>query len=421
MKVLWITNNIFPDLSKALGNEIPVVGGWMYGLANDLVSRGIDLTVATADRHVNQYTGKINGVSYLLLKSKKSLTEYDASLVLQWKNLIEEKKPDVVHIHGTEKALGLSLLTAEPKLNYVVSIQGLISVCSRYYTGGIPNSELKKHTTFRDIIKQDTILQAKRKFQKRGDLVEKKYFELAQNFIGRTQWDFDHTKTLNPNATYHFCNESLRDSFYSSKKWDIKKIQNHTIFLSQALYPIKGLHQVIAAAALLKNEFPNLKLRVAGHNIITSSTLKDKIATGGYGSYIRHLIRKFDLKNNIEFTGLLSENQMVTEYLNCSVFICPSSIENSPNSLGEAQLLGTPCIASYSGGIPSMIEHERTGLLYRFEEVEMMAQLIKRVFKDKVLSQKLSKNGIEAASKRHNREVNTSKTLEIYQLVSSSK
>jgi glycosyltransferase involved in cell wall biosynthesis len=38
--------------------------------------------------------------------------------------------------------------------------------------------------------------------------------------------------------------------------------------------------------------------------------------------------------------------KMITEYRNAHIFICPSSIENSPNSLGEAQLIGVPVIAA---------------------------------------------------------------------------
>lgn len=414
MKILWITNTVFPELSKALGNKAPVLGGWMYGLANDLVKEGITLTIVTVKPNVKDHHFIIKGVEYYLFEGQKLTTFYDQSLIPKWKKLIVDVKPDLVHIHGTEYAHGLALLKSCPDEKYVISIQGLISVCARYYSASISLKEIKKYRTFRDFIRRDSIIQAKQKFKKRGDLIEKEYFKLSKNFIGRTSWDFDHTKILNKNATYHFCNESLRDLFYTSKKWDISKKQNHTIFLSQAGYPIKGLHQVVKALALLKSEFPKTKLRIAGDNILKSSTIRDKLALGGYGNYILHLIRKFKLENQIQFTGYLNENQMIKEYLNCNVFICPSSIENSPNSIGEAQLLGVPCISSYVGGTPDMIQHGTTGLLYRFEEIEMLAQSIKQVFTSSSLMLKLSKNSIQEANQRHNRETNAKNTLKIY-------
>lgn len=420
MKVLWITNTIFPDLSNVLGNNIPVIGGWMYGLAKDLVLNGINLTVATSRPNMEPYEDDINGIKYFLLKSKKPSTECDHYLGPQWEKVISVLNPDIIHIHGTEYAHGLSLINSCPNQKYVVSIQGLISVYSRYFLGQISIKEIKKNKTLRDFIKNDSLLQAQKKFKNRGQNVEKKYFSLSENFIGRTQWDYDHTKTLNSSISYHFCNESLRDSFYKSKKWDIKTKNNFTIFLSQASYPIKGFHQVIKAINLIKNDFPEIKIRVAGDNILNNHSIKDKIRLGGYAKYIISLLNKFDLHDKIEFTGFLDEEQMIEEYRNCHVFICPSSIENSPNSLGEAQILGTPCIASYVGGVANMVEHEETGLLYRFEEIEMLAQAIKRIFTDKALAKKLSKNGKVEATKRHNRQTNTDRTIEIYSQIIST-
>jgi len=415
MKILWVTNTIFPDLSKIMKSPPQVVGGWMVSLANDLLLKGVDLTIVTARQNIKKEQTKINGISYYLLETKKPITTLDNSLAEKWKKVISEVQPDVVHIHGTEYAHGLSLMKVCPNLNYVISIQGLISVYARYYRGNVSRKEIKKFRTFRDFIKRDSILQAQTKLELRGEEIEKKYFQLGKHFIGRTQWDYDHTKTLAKYAKYHFCNESLRSSFYASKKWNLNQKQNHSIFLSQAIFPLKGLHQVIKALSLLIHDFPNIKLRVAGSNILKSDTFRDTIAFSGYSNYIRHLIHKFSFQDKVKFMGVLSEKEMIEEYLNCHLFICPSSIENSPNSLGEAQLLGVPCIASYVGGIPDMIEHNETGLLYRFEEVEMLSQSIRQIFTNSSLAEKLSKNGIQVAEERHNKEENAERTKEIYQ------
>ena len=54
--------------------------------------------------------------------------------------------------------------------------------------------------------------------------------------------------------------------------------------------------------------------------------------------------------------------------------------------MGEAQLLGVPVIASYVGGVPDMVTHGETGLLYRFEEVEMLAEGIRNLFMNMALA-----------------------------------
>ena len=64
------------------------------------------------------------------------------------------------------------------------------------------------------------------------------------------------------------------------------------------------------------------------------------------------------------YTGPLNEQAMCEQYLHSSLYVLCSSMENSPNSLGEAMLLGLPCVAAAVGGIPSMLENGREGLLY---------------------------------------------------------
>jgi glycosyltransferase involved in cell wall biosynthesis len=264
-------------------------------------------------------------------------------------------------------------------------------------------------------VRFDTLFQAKNKFVKRG-IFEKEYILQTRHVIGRTSWDYAHTKAINPSVNYHFCNETLRDGFYTSLKWNATNKTNYTIFLSQAGKPIKGLHQVLKAVALLKNEFPQIKVRVAGNSIINTATLKDKIKLSGYGAYIKKLIKQLKLDDQVQFTGSLAEDQMIAEYLNAHLFICPSSIENSPNSLGEAQLLGVPVIASFVGGIPDMVKHGETGLLYRFEEVEMLAEHIRNLFINMPLALSLSKNGINAAEERHHPATNLQQMIKIYRL-----
>ena len=419
-KVLWVSNNIFPDLSKKLGSDIPVAGGWMYGLANDL-SNHINLTVATVRENQPEYNCTINGINYYLLNAKVNKIKYDEVLEEQWKKIADGINPDLVHIHGTEYAHGLALMKACPKLNYVISIQGMTSVIGRYYNSGISMMEILKNITLRDILKSQTIFQEKRKFEKRGSDIELNYIKLATDIIGRTQWDHDHVKTINPTVNYHFCNESLRDSFYNSKKWNTETKKDYTVFLTQASYPIKGLHKVLEAVNYIKDEFPQLKIRVAKKNILHNHKgFLEKMKIGGYGKYIRSLIKKYKLQNSVEFIGYKDEEAMVEEYLNAHVFICPSSIENSPNSLGEAQILGVPCIAAYVGGIPEMVTDGETGKLYRFEEVEMLAQAIKKIFTNDSFSEKLSKNSIQVASERHHRKTNLNKTLSIYDDILSS-
>lgn len=414
MNILWITNTIFPEPSKRLGLPEPVVGGWMFGLSRQLANTGNRLSIATVYSGKDVKVLEIDSVKYYLLPVKEGKI-IDHRLEELWSVVCKETNPGIIHIHGTEYSHGLSCIHSRPNENYVISIQGMVGVIYKYYMGGLSNNDIIRNITIRDIIRKNTLFQGRKHCYLRG-INEKEYFLRTKHVIGRTQWDYVHSKIINPKIKYHFCNESLRDSFYTAKKWSLNK-DNYTIFLSQSEYPLKGLHQVLRAVALIRKEFPGLKVRIAGHNILRENVWKDKLKINGYGNYIAKLIKKNNLSKQIQFTGPLTETRMIEEYRNSRLFICPSSIENSPNSLGEAQILGVPVIAAYVGGIPDMVENNRTGLLYQYEEVEMLAENIHRIFSDDSLALCLSEQEIRSAEERHNRKVNLDKLLQIYEQV----
>ena len=97
----------------------------------------------------------------------------------------------------------------------------------------------------------------------------------------------------------------------------------------------------------------------------------------------------------------------------CNVFVSPSAIENSPNSLCEAQLLGMPSLASYVGGTPTIAADGLSTELYRYEEFEMLASKVIYLFEHGPDYERLEK-ARELALVRHNPENNYRQLLEIY-------
>jgi len=63
--------------------------------------------------------------------------------------------------------------------------------------------------------------------------------------------------------------------------------------------------------------------------------------------------------------GALNAQQMTEELAMSHVFVSPSFIDNSPNAVSEAQLIGMPVISTYTGGVPSLIEEGQTGLFFQ--------------------------------------------------------
>lgn len=231
-------------------------------------------------------------------------------------------------------------------INTVINIQGLVSIIAKHYTANLPIN-IQRRFTLRDFLKQNNILQQRQELERKGKL-EIEAIQNTQHVIGRTTWDKACVWHINPNANYYSCNENLREAFYLNE-WSLEHCERYSIFLSQGSYPIKGLHYVLESLPLLLEKYPATKLYIAGPDITSSKNLKEEFKKTSYAKYITELIKKLKIENNVFFTGLLNEQQICERYLNSNVFVCPSSIENSPNSLGEAMILGLPCVASNVG------------------------------------------------------------------------
>lgn len=366
MKVLWISNILFPQLASILNCKYGVGGGWMLSLADEIKDK-VKLGVFSLYKEYCHY--EIDGIEFFTLPVIRKSS---------WLNLLSEFKPDIIHIHGTEYPHTLLIEQFSKGVPCVASIQGLVSVYARYALGGLTLRYICQFLTLKDILKRTSPLDIKKQFIKNGE-TEIKLIKELKYVIGRTYWDYSNVKAINPDINYFTCNECIRDDFYSGK-WENVNMVPYTIFCSNSNVPLKGIHQVIKALSFVKQSFPNVKLRIAGKNILGKLSCKEILRLSGYDNYLRHLIINNYLQDHVMFLGNLSAAQMKDEFLKANVFVLPSAIENSPNTLGEAQLLGVPVIASYVGGNMDMMPFPLNKLMYRFEEVEVLAQRIIEVF-----------------------------------------
>lgn len=416
MRILWITNIVFPEAQMLLKGhgELNASGGWMLGAADALLRNvDIQLSVASVSLDVKDLVVlKGRQITYYLLPYGKGNKQINKDYEIHFAHIKDILKPDLIHIHGTEFSHGLSYVNACGNKNVVVSIQGIKSVIADYYYAGLSYGTILKSITLRDILRK-TIYNERNEFKKSGKY-EIELLGKVNHIIGRTCWDRAHTWSINPDAEYHFCNETLRHEFYDNSCWNYEQCKKYSIFLSQGSYPIKGLHIVLRAMPLILKHYPNTTIRIAGNDVTQPKKKFGLSMLSGYGNIIKQLIKRNGLQDKVHFVGNINAEDMKKEYLQANVFICPSSIENSPNSLGEAQILGTPCIASYVGGIPDMMIGNEDNL-YRFEDVEMLAEKVCKIFS---LAEKQIDMRI-IASHRHNSIINSNRLLEIYKSIIS--
>lgn len=420
MKLLWICNASIPKIAKAIGGDMPTGGGWIAGVADALKTEGKHRLVLCFPHADNSLFGEADGVTYYSY-TRDDLSRYSEDTEKRFCNIIKEQAPDVVHVWGTEYPHTLAAVNACEKQGLldrcVIHIQGLVSVYAEHYEAGLPYRAVVG-CTLRDLLKRDNVAGQKRAFIRRGEF-EIQALRKARHVMGRTDWDEACVKAINPSVSYHFCNESLRNEFYSGA-WQIDKCEKHSIFVSQASYPVKGFHKMLMAMSEIVKKYPDAHLYTTGQDLLKSSSLIARQRSTYYFAYLRELIKKYGLEKHVTFLGRLDAEEMKQRYLSSHVFVSPSSIENSPNSLGEAMLLGVPSVSSDVGGVKNMMKHGKEGYVYPFDEPYMMAHYVCRIFEDDSIAEKLSANAKEHARVTHDRERNLEILLNIYEKIKTS-
>lgn len=385
MKVLWLCNIVIPKVCEVIGMPKREGGGWLDQLSTMLDEEPeVDLVVCAPFKNTNSWTyaewGK-KSKFYGFTKKEWDPSKYDSSVEVIFDEILDREQPDIVHIFGTEYPHTLAMVRAFGNSERtVIHIQGLVSEISKHYCSFLPQY-VTRAFSFRDFVRQDNIVQQQKKFAIRG----KYEIEALQNVghvMGRTDWDRACVYQINPRVEYHFVQEMMREAFYTGR-WDYDSCEKHSIFMSQGGYPIKGLHLMLEALAMIKKDYPDTKLYVAGDDISDCCIFSKKIRQPYYSKYICRLLEKYGLKENVIFTGRLNAEQMKERYLKCNVFVSASSIESSPNSIGEALLLGVPIVSSDVGGVSSLMQHKANGYLYPADDSNMLAYYVKEIFQTK--------------------------------------
>lgn len=419
MKIVLICNTALPEiLVKERLNLETKPESWILGHINNLQKEsGIKVVYGfpVMDSEC-KLRGEVDGISYFSFHRARELNRYSDAAERTFKEVFDFEKPDVIHIFGSEFSHTLGAVNAASSLGIqdkvVISIQGLVSVIAQHhYCAGLPRKYTRART-FRDIIRKDSVEMQRNNFAERGNF-EKEAIKKVNHVVGRTEWDKACVKKINPEINYHFCNETLRNTFYD-KKWRLDACEKHSIFVSQSNYPLKGFHKMLEAMAEIVKQYPDAHLYTTGQNPCLLNSFSEKIRKTTYQKCIADLIREYGLQENVTFLGFLNEKEMCNRYLQSHVFITPSSIENSSNSVGEAMILGVPTISADVGGIKNLVKHGEEGFIYPFDETYMIAFYVEQIFSNDEMVQKISENAMKHAMKTHDRNVNAMRMLEIY-------
>ncbi|MBK7212882.1 MAG: glycosyltransferase family 4 protein [Bacteroidales bacterium] len=415
-RVLWFTNT--PSLATRQLNARSNLGGWIESLQKQLqkapeIELGIvfhspgseDLKFVQDGTHYFGI-GKPNQDGFLKEKVNKWLHRLeDQHYLNHYQSIIEEFKPEIVHIFGTEQPFGL-IHRFNLKVPVIIQIQGNINCIADKWHAGISKAEIFRHSKLRNIILGRGIYHEYFTFLKKAER-EKEILEHCKFVIGRTDWDRRITEDMAKESKYFHCEELLRDEFHSDSWEKPADATKSVLFSTLSGVTYKGLETVLMTANLLKNqnsiEFEWQIAGVKGDEEIIDITEKScKL--------------RFD-QQNIHFLGSVNASGMVERLKQSSIYIHPSHIENSPNSVCEAMLLGMPVIATNVGGVPSLITDIEEGILVQDGDADVMAEAILELLNNPGKAIEMGEKARTRAVKRHDPEAVLTTLLQIYQTV----
>jgi glycosyltransferase involved in cell wall biosynthesis len=371
-------------------------GGWLASLEEALRETGIELAIACDTPHAVP-PFRASGTTYYTVASAAAqpwgrarraaeARAYRSPSPALYDAVVRDSKPDLIHIHGTEGAFGLSI--PHWPVPTVISIQGVLANLANLERRG-RNRDAWLSVSPRLLAKDTGTAHSARRLRRLARR-ERAIVGACRNFIGRTNFDHHFLLATKPSFAYFHCDELLRPPFFD-EAWGGPRTAPRVVTCGGGDYGRKGLGTALEALYLLRTRAnQDVVLRFVGGVPGPESA----------GALARHS-QRLGLSPHVHLTGNLDARGVAEELRSTDVYIHPSHADNSPNSLCEAMAVGTPVVASSAGGIPSLATDEVDALLVQDGDPYALAGAIRRVLDDQALAMRLSESARSRARTRH--------------------
>ena len=246
MRVLWITNIPIAEHRTILGFPLSQSGGWieaayqsikdqddlMLGLATTYSG---DTILEGADGHNHFYVLPCFGDRTKNISDSQKNQDY-------WMKVIEEFRPDIIQLWGTEFSHGLCALKVAKDIPSVVYIQGVMKELYHHFFDGMTESERLSSTTLRSLIKREDYWSSRKKYEIRAQ-IERSIIEYSKNIIVENDWCASQYRSIVPGCNV-FKSMLPVNNVFKLFQWTPKAMKPHTIFTTAGTNTIKGHHRV---------------------------------------------------------------------------------------------------------------------------------------------------------------------------------
>ena len=151
------------------------------------------------------------------------------------------------------------------------------------------------------------------------------------------------------------------------------------IVVTRNLEPIYDIETALRALAIVRQTIPSVRMTVAG--------------IGPTLAGLQALARELRLEESVSFIGRVENTELPALYRSARVSLNPSLVDNTPISVLEALASGVPVVSTSVGGVPFLVEHDRTALLVPPGDPPAMAEAILRILESPELGRRLAASG----------------------------
>jgi glycosyltransferase involved in cell wall biosynthesis len=151
-----------------------------------------------------------------------------------------------------------------------------------------------------------------------------------------------------------------------------------TLLVTRNLEPIYSVETALMAFAEIQARYPDATLTCVGSGS-QEADLKSKARTLGLKS--------------VNFVGAVAHQDIGALYRGADIFLNPSTVDNTPNSILEAFASGLPVVTTNVGGVRHLVVHEQNGLLVPPKDPHAMALAAIRLLDDPGLAPRLAEEG----------------------------
>ena len=182
-----------------------------------------------------------------------------------------------------------------------------------------------------------------------------------------------------------------------------------TVLYTGRLQYAKGVLVLLDAVSMVAREDEQAHFLIAGarHTSIDDATLDHKLKIN-------------DTSHYVSMPGHVPWRDLVEHYRRAKVFVMPSYYETGGISVIEAMAFGLPVVATRAGGLPEVVEDGVTGILVPPGDSRALAEAISRLLRDPELRQRMGEAGRSTVMKEFTVERLISRTLAVYQSVTSN-